>query len=82
VYFKSCAGVDVTFSEGPGMYHQMDVMGDAPAIRRNKLITSRVPEVQFAGVDVSAVIGEDCYVATEFAEIVTIALQMELQQLS
>ncbi|MBD8121259.1 type II toxin-antitoxin system HipA family toxin [Pseudomonas lutea] len=59
---------DVTFCEGPGGYHQMDVLGEALAIDRNAML--RLGEeaemsAQAAGVVIEAV----CEIALQFATI-------------
>ncbi|HKS11521.1 MAG TPA: type II toxin-antitoxin system HipA family toxin [Pseudomonas sp.] len=59
---------DVTFCEGPGGYHQMDVMGEALAISRAQMLRlageAEVP-LEVAG----AMIDRICKVASQFASI-------------
>ncbi|MDR0260529.1 MAG: type II toxin-antitoxin system HipA family toxin [Comamonas sp.] len=57
---------DVTFCEGPGGYHQMDVMGEALAISRAQVL--RLAEEAEVAQDVAAmVIDRICEVASQFA---------------
>jgi serine/threonine-protein kinase HipA len=60
---------DVTFCEGPGGYHQMDVMGEALAIDR-KAILRLADEAEVSAEKASRVIDGICDVAGRFAEIV------------
>lgn len=63
---------DVTFCEGPGGYHQMDVMGEALAIDR-KAMLSLASEAEVAPQAAEALIDRYCAVASQFADM---ALQM------
>lgn len=59
---------DVTFCEGPGGYHQMDVMGEALSISRTQLL--RLAEEAEVPTDVAGrVIDGICDVASRFASI-------------
>jgi len=59
---------DVTFCEGPGGYHQMDVMGEALAISRTQML--RLAEEAEAPLDAGGrVIDGICDVASRFATI-------------
>jgi serine/threonine-protein kinase HipA len=59
---------DVTFCEGPGGYHQMDVMGEALAISRLHML--RLAEEAEVPQDVAGrVIDRICEVASQFAAI-------------
>ncbi|RQS70172.1 type II toxin-antitoxin system HipA family toxin [Burkholderia sp. Bp8963] len=63
---------DVTFCEGPGGYHQMDVMGEALAIRREEvLLLAKEAEVLAAAA--TGMIDRFCNVASQFA---TLAMNM------
>lgn len=59
---------DVTYCEGPGGYHQMDVMGEAMSISRTSML--RLAEEAEIGQDVAATMIDDiCEVASQFAAI-------------
>lgn len=59
---------DVTFCEGPGGYHQMDVMGEALAISRKHML--RLAEEAEVPQDMAGRIIDDiCEVASQFAAI-------------
>lgn len=59
---------DVTFCEGPGGYHQMDVMGEALAISRAQML--RLAEEAEVPVDVAGrIIDGICEVASQFATV-------------
>lgn len=59
---------DVTFCEGPGGYHQMDVMGEALSISRTHLL--RLAEEAEVSLDVAGrLIDRICDVASQFATI-------------
>lgn len=58
---------DVTFCEGPGGYHQMDVMGEALEIRREALLRLGQQEAELSAGDVADSIGQICEVAGAFA---------------
>ncbi|MFC4277427.1 type II toxin-antitoxin system HipA family toxin [Achromobacter aloeverae] len=59
---------DVTFCEGPGGYHQMDVIGEALAISRTQML--RLAEEAEVTQDVAArMIDRICDVASQFATI-------------
>ncbi|MBK4997226.1 type II toxin-antitoxin system HipA family toxin [Pseudomonas sp. S37] len=59
---------DVTFCEGPGGYHQMDVMGEALAISRAQVL--RLAEEAEVPLDAACkLIDRICNVAGEFASI-------------
>lgn len=57
---------DVTFCEGPGGYHQMDVMGEALEIRREALLRLGEHEAELSAHDVADSIGQICEVASTF----------------
>lgn len=58
---------DVTFCEGPGGYHQMDVMGEALEIGREILISLGTQEAELSAGDAADVIYNICSVASNFA---------------
>jgi serine/threonine-protein kinase HipA len=60
---------DVTFCEGPGGYHQMDVMGEALEVYRKQLLMLGEQEAELSGAEVNTVIDEVCAVAEEFTAI-------------
>ncbi len=59
---------DVTFCEGPGGYHQMDVLGEALAIDR-KAMLRLADEAEVSAEKAGRVIDGICDVASRFAEI-------------
>ncbi len=59
---------DVTFCEGPGGYHQMDVLGEALAIDR-KAMLRLADEAEVSTEKAGRVIDGICDVASRFAEI-------------
>lgn len=60
---------DVTFCEGPGGYHQMDVMGEALEINHKQLMVLGEQEAELSSAEVSAIIDEICDVAAAFTAI-------------
>ena len=67
--WKLAPAYDVTFCEGPGGYHQMDVMGEALVIRRQDLITLGMKEAELS-VDVAGEAIDRIYtVASQFSAI-------------
>ncbi len=65
-HWRLAPAYDVTFCEGPGGYHQMDVMGEALAISRAQMLRlaneAEVPQ-DFAGKMIDRI----CDVASQFA---------------
>jgi serine/threonine-protein kinase HipA len=59
---------DVTFCEGPGGYHQMDVMGEALAVDRAALL-GLASEAEVAADTADSLIDRFCKVAEQFSEI-------------
>jgi len=57
---------DVTFCEGPGGYHQMDVMGEALEIGR-KAMLDLAEEAEFSAETADGIIARFCEVADQFA---------------
>jgi len=55
---------DVTFCEGPGGYHQMDVMGQALEIDRKNLLRLGTHEAELSARDAGAIIDRICDVAS------------------
>ena len=58
---------DVTFCEGPGGYHQMDVMGEALTINRNQLILLGNREAELETQQIDELIDNVASVAASFA---------------
>lgn len=58
---------DVTFCEGPGGYHQMDVMGEALDIGRQEML-ALAREADIPEVTASEIIDRICAVARQFTE--------------
>jgi serine/threonine-protein kinase HipA len=59
---------DVTFCEGPGGYHEMDVMGEALAVDRAALL-GLASEAEVAADTADSLIDRFCKVAEQFSEI-------------
>lgn len=59
---------DITFCDGPGGYHQMDVMGEALTIERNHLMNLGIREAELDENRVNEVIDRIVSVATTFSE--------------
>lgn len=57
---------DVTFCEGPGGYHQMDVMGEALEVSRSHLLQLGLREAELSAQAVAAVLERVCSVASTF----------------
>lgn len=60
---------DVTWCEGPGGYHQMDVMGEALDISREQLIVLGKQETELAVADIDRMIERVSDAATRFADM-------------
>ena len=60
---------DVTFCEGPGGYHQMDVMGEALEINRQNLLQLGVQEAELSAAVAGAMIDRFCNVASTFTAV-------------
>lgn len=65
--WKLAPAYDVTFCEGPGGYHQMDVMGEALEIGRKRMVLLGEQEAELSGRDAREIIDDICNVADEFA---------------
>jgi serine/threonine-protein kinase HipA len=59
---------DVTFCEGPGGYHQMDVIGEALAIDRGAML-ELADEAEVSARTAGGIIDSICRVASQFAAI-------------
>lgn len=58
---------DVTWCEGPGGYHQMDVLGEALDIERKHLQLLGVKEAELPDDHVNTIIDKICHYATAFS---------------
>lgn len=58
---------DVTYCEGPGGYHQMDVMGEALDIGREHLLALGEQEAELTASQVDAMLEKYCTIASGFA---------------
>lgn len=58
---------DVTWCEGPGGYHQMDVMGEALQIGREHLLALAEQEAELSAQQAENIIAKCCEVAAGFA---------------
>lgn len=59
---------DITFCDGPGGYHQMDVMGEALTIERKDLMNLGIREAELEKNRVNEIIDRITSVATTFSE--------------
>ncbi|MGE8466238.1 MAG: type II toxin-antitoxin system HipA family toxin [Pseudomonas putida] len=66
--WKLAPAYDVTFCEGPGGYHQMDVMGEALAIDR-KAILALASEAEVTPASAAAIIDRICAAASQFTSM-------------
>lgn len=66
--WKLAPAYDVTFCEGPGGYHQMDVMGEALEIDRAALL-GLAKEAEVSAAAAGALIDRFCGVASQFATL-------------
>lgn len=66
--WKLAPAYDVTFCEGPGGYHQMDVMGEAFRITRKHLLKLAVEEADLSTKSAADIIERIFHVASGFAE--------------
>ena len=70
---------DVTFSEGPAGYHQMDVMGEALHISKKSLLDLALHEAQFDSDVAFAVIDRTTEVALQFMQHANTYYQGEIR---
>lgn len=59
---------DVTFNEGPGGYHQMDVMGEALDIERQHIEALGLQEAELTSAQIAALITRYSAVGSAFSE--------------
>jgi len=64
--WKLAPAYDVTFCEGPGGYHQMDVMGEALRITRKHLLALAQEEAELSAEHATDIIERICQVASGF----------------
>lgn len=64
--WKLAPAYDVTFCEGLGGYHQMDVTGEALHITRKHLLALAVEEADLSAGDAAEIIERICQVASGF----------------
>lgn len=67
--WKLAPAYDVTFCEGPGGYHQMDIMGEALDIPRQALVKRGSKEADLSVKEVDEIIGSICEVTRRFTRI-------------
>ncbi|EFB72989.1 HipA-like C-terminal domain protein [Providencia rustigianii DSM 4541] len=67
--WKLAPAYDVTFCEGPGGYHQMDIMGQALEIDRGSLL-GLARDADISEVNANEIISKICQVAQQFTRIV------------
>ncbi|AVX88050.1 type II toxin-antitoxin system HipA family toxin [Pseudomonas sp. VE 196-7] len=66
--WKLAPAYDVTFCEGPGGYHQMDVMGEALEIDR-KAMLGLAEEAEVGAHDAGIIIDRFCDVSSQFSTV-------------
>ncbi|MCE4058015.1 type II toxin-antitoxin system HipA family toxin [Pseudomonas sp. Au-Pse12] len=64
--WKLAPAYDVTFCEGPGGYHQMDILGEALHITRKHLLRLAAVEAELSARDATDIIERICQVASGF----------------
>ena len=67
--WKLAPAYDVTFCEGPGGYHQMDIMGEALNISRNDIHKLGISEANLTAQEIDKVILEMREIALQFSQI-------------
>ena len=67
--WKLAPAYDVTFCEGPGGYHQMDIMGEALDITRSAIVKLGIQEAELSIQEVDEMINSICEVASRFTKI-------------
>ena len=68
-HWKLAPAYDVTFCEGPGGYHQMDIMGEALDIPRQALVKLGTQEGELSVQEVNEIISSICEIANQFSSI-------------
>lgn len=66
-HWQLAPAYDVTYCEGPGGYHQMDVMGEALDIKRKQIMVLAQQEANLSAVQVGEIVDKYCSVAADFA---------------
>jgi serine/threonine-protein kinase HipA len=66
--WKLAPAYDVTFCEGPGGYHQMDVMGEALEIDR-KAMLGLAEEAEVGAYEAGVIIERFCDVSSQFSTV-------------
>jgi serine/threonine-protein kinase HipA len=77
--WKLAPAYDVTFCEGPGGYHQMDIMGEALDITRHAIVKLGTQEADLSVKEVDEIIGSICEVASRFTRIAHDLLPEQIQ---
>ena len=67
--WKLSPAYDVTFCEGPGGYHQMDVMGEALDIGREHVVALGEQEAELGKAEISLIIERVCDMAARFSTV-------------
>ncbi|WP_413739147.1 type II toxin-antitoxin system HipA family toxin [Sodalis sp. RH21] len=65
--WKLAPAYDVTYCEGPGGYHQMDVMGEALEIRREHIVSLGEEEAELTVQQIDSLIERTCDAAAGFS---------------
>ncbi len=67
--WKLAPAYDVTFCDGSGGYHQMDIMGEALNISRNDIHKLGTSEANLTTIEVNEIILSMCEIALKFSQI-------------
>ena len=67
--WKLAPAYDVTFCEGPGGYHQMDIMGEALNISQKDIYKLGTSEANLAAQEIDEIILEMSEIARQFSQI-------------
>ena len=77
-HWRLAPAYDVTFCEGPGGYHQMDVSGEALDISRRQLVALGEQEADLSSAQASEIIDKVCHVASRFRRVADEQFQDEI----
>lgn len=67
--WKLAPAYDVTYCEGPGGYHQMDVRGEALEIARRHILSLGIEEAELTVPQIDRIIDKTCEVAAHFSSM-------------
>lgn len=67
--WKLAPAYDVTFCEGPGGYHQMDIMGEALDITQKSIVKLGTQEVDLSIIEIQEMINHMSEIASQFTKV-------------